>query len=71
MSINREERRALKKKIAPLARQIVALEKQAIKDPTSKAFVETRIAELMEPLSLMEMMALQDYIESKGLLKNF
>ena len=70
MSMNREERRALKKKIAPLAKRIVVLEKQA-KDPTMRATCEAQIAELMESLTLMEMMALQDYIESKGLLKNF
>ena len=70
MSMNREERRALKKKLAPLARKIAILEKQA-KDPSMKATYEAQIAELMDSLSLIEMMALQDYIESKGLLKNF
>ena len=70
MSMNREERRALKKKLAPLARKIAMLENQA-KDPAMKATCEAQIAELMESLSLIEMMALQDYIESKGLLKNF
>ena len=70
MSMNREERRALKKKLAPLARKITTLENQA-KDPAMKATCEAQIAEIMESLTIMEMMALQDYIESKGLLKNF
>ena len=70
MSMNREERRALKKKLAPIARKIAVLEMQA-KDPNMKSTCEAQIAELMESLSLIEMIALQDYIESKGLLKNF
>ena len=70
MSMNRDERRALKKKLAPLARKIAQLEMKA-KDPSVKAQCEAQISEIMESLTLMEMMALQDYIESKGLLKNF
>ena len=69
MSINRAERRALKKKIAPQARLIAELEKQA-KDPAKRAECEAKISEIMESMSLMEMIALQDYIESKGLLEN-
>ena len=70
MSMNREERRALKKKLAPLAREIVMLEKQA-KDPQKKETAEQRISEIMESLTLMEMMAIEDYIVSKKLLQNF
>ena len=69
MSINRAERRALKKKIAPQARLIAELEKQA-KDPAKRADCEAKIGEIMESMTIMEMMALQDYIESKGLLEN-
>lgn len=69
MSMNRAERRALKRKIAPQARFIAELEKQA-KDPAKRAECEAKISEIMESMSLMEMMALQDYIESKGLLEN-
>ena len=69
MSMNRAERRALKRKIAPQARLIAELEKQA-KDPAKRAECEAKISEIMESMSLMEMMALQDYIESKGLLEN-
>ena len=70
MSMNRDERRALKKKLAPMARQIANLENQA-KDPAKKAEAEAKIAELMDSLSLMEMMAIEDYIMSKKLLHNF
>jgi hypothetical protein len=67
--MNRAERRALKRKIAPQARLIVELEKQA-QDPAKRADCEAKISEIMESMTIMEMMALQDYIESKGLLEN-
>ena len=68
MSMNREERRALKKKIAPIAQTIANLELQA-KDPIKKEQAEAKIGEIMESLTLIEMMAIEDYIISKGLLK--
>lgn len=68
-SLNREERRILKKKIAPIAKQIVALEIRA-KDPEQKEAAEEEISAIVEKLTFMEMMALEDYIYSKGLLKN-
>ena len=67
--MNRAERRALKKKIAPLAREVVQLEILA-KDPVKKAAAEARIEEIMEHLTIMEMMAIEDYIMSKDLLHN-
>lgn len=70
MSMNRDERRALKKKLAPIARKVAYFENMA-KDPNKKQEAEAKIAELMDSLSLMEMMAIEDYIMSKGLLKNF
>lgn len=70
MSMNREDRRALKKKLAPLARKIATLENQ-IKEGINVDKNEAEITSIIESLSLMEMMALQDYIESKGLLNNF
>lgn len=69
MSMNRAERRALKKQIAPQAKQIAALEKLA-RDPEKKAECEAQISTIMESMTLMEMMALQDYIMSKGLLED-
>jgi hypothetical protein len=68
--MNREERRALKKKIAPTARQIAILENMA-KDPAKKDECEAKIAAIMDSLTIMEMMAVEDYIMSKGLLHNF
>lgn len=67
--MNRAERRALKKQIAPQAKAIAALEKQA-RDPEKKAECEAQISSIMESMTLMEMMALQDYIMSKGLLED-
>lgn len=67
MSMNREERREMKKRLAPIARRIVALEKQ-IKQGVNKDAAETEITELVGKLTLVEMMALEDYIASKKLL---
>ena len=70
MSMKREERRALKKKLAPLAREIAMLENMA-KDPAKKEQAEALIAEKMDSLSLIEMLAIEDYIMSKKLLNDF
>ena len=70
MSMNREERRALKKKIAPQAREIAKWEKIALDNPSLKGRAEDEIAAIMSKMTLMEMMALQDYIMSKGLLED-
>ena len=70
MSMNREERRALKKQLAPLARKVASLENQIAQGVNKEANTE-EISSIMDSLSLMEMMALEDYIESKGLLNNF
>lgn len=70
MSMNREERRALKKKIAPQAREIAKWEKIALDNPSLKGRAEYEIAAIMDKMTLMEMMALQDYIMSKGLLED-
>ena len=67
MSMNRDDRRNMKKRLAPIARRVVALEKQ-IKSGVNKAAAEAEISEIMEGLTLMEMMALEDYIMSKKLL---
>ena len=69
MTMNREERRALKKKIAPKAKEIAALEIMA-RDPEKKDECEEKISAIIESMTLMEMMALEDYIMSKGLLED-
>jgi len=67
MSMNREERREMKKRLAPIARRVVALEKQ-IKQGIDKDAAEAEITEIVGKLTLVEMMALEDYIASKNLL---
>lgn len=67
MAMNREDRRAMKKTLAPIAKEIVALEKQ-IKRSENKEAAEARIEELVSKLTLVEMMALEDYIASNELL---
>lgn len=70
MSLNREQRRRLKKALAPLARDIATLEKalKEIDDPELKKEIEAEIDKIMSQLSIMEMMAIEDYIASKKLL---
>ena len=67
MSMNREERREMKRRLAPIARRVVALEKQ-IKQGINKDAAEAEITEIVGKLTLVEMMALEDYIASKNLL---
>lgn len=67
MSMNREERREMKKRLAPIARRVAALEKQ-IKQGINKDAAEAEITEIVGKLTLVEMMALEDYITSKNLL---
>ena len=67
MSMNREERREMKRRLAPIARRVVILEKQ-IKQGINKDAAEAEITEIVGKLTLVEMMALEDYIASKNLL---
>lgn len=67
MSMNREQRRNMKKRLAPIARRVAELEKN-IKAGINAAAAEEEISAIMEGLSIMEMMALEDYIVSKKLL---
>ena len=69
MSMNREERRKLKNTVAPIAKEIAKLEIKAC-NPETRAEAEAEIDEYLSKLSIMEMMAVEDYIMSKGLLKN-
>ena len=69
MSINREERRALKKKVANVAKRVAALEKIA-QDPERREEAIAEIDQCFSSLSILEMMAVEDYIMSKGLLKD-
>lgn len=67
MSMNRADRRQLKKRLAPIAKRIVELEKN-IKNNIHKEASEAEIEKIMGSLSMIEMMALEDYISSKQLL---
>ena len=67
MSMNRADRRQLKKRLAPIAKRIVELEKN-IKNNIHKEASEAEIEKIMNSLSMIEMMALEDYISSKQLL---
>lgn len=67
MSMNRADRRQLKKRLVPIAKRIVELEKN-IKNNINKEESEAEIESIMNSLSMIEMMALEDYISSKGLL---
>lgn len=57
----------MKRRLAPIARRVVALEKQ-IKQGVDKEIAEAEITEIVGKLTLVEMMALEDYIASKNLL---
>lgn len=68
--LNRAERRVLKKKIAPIAREIAKLEK-AIAQATSteeKQELENIMTNIFNKLTMMEMFAIEDYINNKELL---
>ena len=67
MSMNRDDRRALHKKLKPVIKRVVELEKQ-IKAGVNVPQAENEIAIIMEGLSLVEMMAIEDYICGHNLL---
>lgn len=67
MSMNREERRNLQRRLAPIARRIVELEKK-VKAGIDKEESEQKITEIMDSLSMIEIIAIDDYIQSKKLI---
>lgn len=67
MSMNREERRNLQRRLAPIARRIVELEKK-VKAGIDKEESEQKITEIMDSLSMIEIFAIDDYIQSKKLI---
>lgn len=69
MSMNRDDRRKLKRRLAPIAKRIVELEKN-IKNNYQREESEQEITDIMNSLSMIEMIALEDYIISKKLLDN-
>ena len=67
MKMNRDDRRKMKKRLAPIARRVVELEKN-IKAGVEAEQAESEIETIMNGLTMMEMVALEDYIYSKKLL---
>lgn len=65
--MNRDERRALYKKLQPKIKRIVELEKQ-IKSGIDKEAAENEMTTLIEGLTMVEMFAVEDYIYNKHLL---
>ena len=66
-TMNRKDRRAMKERLKPQILRIVELEKM-IQSGVNKEAAEKEIADIMDGLSLLEMMAVEDYIYSKNLL---
>jgi hypothetical protein len=67
--MNREQRRQLDKKLKPVAKRIVELEKQ-IKAGVNREKAEEEISFIMNNLTLIEMYALEEYIYKRNLLNN-
>lgn len=67
--MDREQRRAMHKRLLPKINRIVELEKQ-IKAGVDKEAAEDEITQIIESCSLLEMFAIEDYIYNKKLLDN-
>jgi hypothetical protein len=67
--MDREQRRAMHKRLLPKIKRIVELEKQ-IKAGVDKEAAEDEITQIIESCSLLEMFAIEDYIYNKKLLDN-
>ena len=69
MSMNREQRRTLDKKLQPTIKRIVELEKK-IKAGTDVEKCEEEISFIMNHLTFIEMIAVEEYIYKHNLLNN-
>lgn len=69
MSMNRQDRRALDKKLKPTAKRIVELEKK-IKAGIDVEKSQEEISFIINHLTMIEMFALEEYIYKKDLLDN-
>lgn len=67
MSMNRQDRRALDKKLKPTAKRIVELEKK-IKAGIDVEKSQEEISFIINHLTMIEMFALEEYIYKKDLL---
>ena len=67
--MDREQRRAMHKRLLPKIKRIVELEKQ-IKAGIDKDAAETEMTQIIESCTMIEMFAIEDYIYNKNLLDN-
>lgn len=67
--MDREQRRAMHKRLLPKIKRIVELEKQ-IKAGIDKSATEDEMTQIIESCSMLEMFAIEDYIYNKHLLDN-
>ena len=68
-SMDREQRRAMIRRLMPKIKRIVELEKQ-IKIDIDKSAAETEMSQIIESCTMVEMFAIEDYIYNKNLLDN-
>ena len=67
--MNREQRKAMHRRLMPKIKRIVELEKQ-IKAGINKAAAEDEMTKIIESCTMIEMFAIEDYIYNKNLLDN-
>ena len=67
--MDRDQRRAMHKRLMPKIKRIVELEKQ-IKAGIDKSAAEDEMTKIIESCTMLEMFAIEDYIYNKNLLDN-
>ena len=67
--MNRQQRKAMHKRLLPKIKRIVELEKQ-IKAGINKSAAEDEMTQIIESCTMIEMFAIEDYIYKKKLLDN-
>jgi type II secretory pathway component PulL len=67
--MNRQQRKAMHKRLLPKIKRIVELEKQ-IKAGINKSAAENEMTQIIESCTMIEMFAIEDYIYKKKLLDN-
>lgn len=67
--MNREQRKAMHRRLLPKIKRIVELEKQ-IKEGINTEEAELEMTQIIESCTMLEMFAIEDYIYNKNLLDN-
>lgn len=67
--MNRQQRKAMHRRLLPKIKRIVELEKQ-IKAGINKSAAEDEMTQIIESCTMIEMFAIEDYIYKKKLLDN-